>query len=126
MPILLFAEASDGWWIAFSTLCSVIGGAVVWMANFFINRQNQQRMWKQEDQRTIVQHQDEAINRLVEEVGELRLEVGRLREEVTQAKAHMMYLEGILESKRIPFRRFPWTPPGSGEVTVPPDDPGGP
>lgn len=104
----LFAEVPD--WIPF--LSTTLGGVAVWAATYYSSQHKVRREERKEDEKGIVEHQSELIDRLTAEMTELRDRSERQGERLTKAIAHMMYLEGIMESQGIKFRPFGSDPSG--------------
>lgn len=121
---MLFAETTTVETFGIAGLAAVLGGAVTWATNFWVNRVRERRDWRKADQKEIVDYQSATIERLSQEMKEVRSQLERVTSRLTSAIAHLMYLEGLLEARDIKFKSFPREMLGSGELHVP--DEGGP
>lgn len=113
MTLTLFAETSDGGVAALVTLATLLSGGVVWLANYLNQKHKQSREERKEDEKSIVDHYIALNARIDRENDLLRQEIESVRVGLTSAISHVRYLEGIMESKSIPFRPFDLTQLGS-------------
>jgi len=112
---MLFADeqASTGGIAVLMAMSSIIGGAVIWVVRAYSERRAERRKEHKEDEKTIVDHYEQLKVRMDREIAELRKDNRKLGRRLTHTIAHVMYLEGIMESRDIKFRPF----------VPPPDDP---
>lgn len=111
----LFAALENETVAALLALAIPLGGGVAWLAGYLSSRRKELRSEKKEDEKTIVDHQDAVIQRLDKEATDQRIELKQIRDLLTKMTGHLRYLEGVMESRGIPFR--PWDDPdtdGSG------------
>lgn len=106
MEPLFAVEASDGSIAIIVTLSGMVGAAGVWVANWLSGRHDKRRAEKKEDEKTIVDHLKEVEERCNQENRELKLDIKHTNKRLLAVMNHLMYLEGILESKGIRFRRM--------------------
>jgi hypothetical protein len=116
----IFAETSDGGVAVLTVLGTLVGGAAVWVAGQFFKwrdlrsaDRDKKRKEDKEDEKTIVDHYVFLNQRMDRENAELRQEISGVRSDLTNTLAHVRYLEGIMESKQIPFRPFDLSQLGS-------------
>jgi hypothetical protein len=113
----LFAETSDGGVAGIALLASLVGGAAVWLAGQFwkwwdarrADRDaisDRKRKEKKEDDTEIVGHYKILQERMDRKAEEQDRRIDHLQSDLTNTLAHVRYLEGIMESKGIPFRPF--------------------
>lgn len=102
----LFAESSEGAIAVLMALSSVLGGAILWLANYLSGRRKERRAELKEDEKGIVDHQNQLIQRLSREIEDLRARADNQTLKLTRLIAHMSYLEGIMAAKGIKFRPY--------------------
>lgn len=98
----LFAEVPE--WVMFAS--TTAGGAAVWLATWITTRRKEARAERKEDEKGIVDHQSELIERQTAAISDLQGRCDRLNDTLTKVLSHMGYLEGILAGKGIEFQRF--------------------
>lgn len=103
---VLFADTSDGNVAIMTVIAGFIGGAAVWLKGYFDNRHERKRKEYKEDEKSIVDHLKEVEERCAQENKELKNDLKFTNKRLQQVFAHLMYLEGVLESKGIKFRRL--------------------
>lgn len=112
----LFAEPAIDWLTALLVLVgTTVGGAVVWVANFWIGRSDVRRGRQQQDEKKITDHQEALIARQSAEISLLQGEVRRTQSRVTTLTGHVLYLQGIMEGKGVRFRPLVVLSDGSTE-----------
>lgn len=116
---VLFADTSDGNVAIMTVIAGFIGGAAVWLKGYFDNRHERKRKEYKEDEKSIVDHLKEVEERCAQENKELKNDLKFTNKRLQQVFAHLMYLEGILESKGVSFRRLePEAPIGDDAVDL--------
>lgn len=98
----LFAEMPD--WVPW--LAATAGGAIVWAATWFANRDRQKRADQKDDEKGIVEHQGETIERLSRELGDVRVKCDKQGTLIGRMLGQIGYLEGIMTAKGMEFKRF--------------------
>ncbi len=106
MGFILFADTSDGITATLILIAGLIGGGITWLATYLSNRHDRQRKEEKEDEKTIVDHLKEVERRCTEENKELKQDNRHINRRMVRVINHLMYLEGILESRGITFRKF--------------------
>ena len=81
-------------------------------------RADERRADRKADEKTIVSHLEAVVARLESEVEETRAELKQCQNELIRVTAHVMYLEGQMEARGIPFRPLgpPSVPRAAGEA----------
>lgn len=103
---ILFGEAGDGTIAILMTLSGLIAGAAVWLAGYFNSRHERRRKEYKEDEQSIADHLTRMEERCNQENKELKTDLKYTNKRLQQVLAHLMYLEGILETKGVKFRRL--------------------
>lgn len=104
----LFADANDTLLLVVSNLVTgAVAMAVPWVWNALRTSRAERRREQQEDDKAVNDRKDALITRQDKELTSAMRQRERLSTQFTQVVAHMMYLEGILETKGIKFRKFP-------------------
>ncbi len=106
MPCPLLADVSNEWTTLLITGATLFGGGIVWLANWWAGRQVARRKDNQEDKKEITDHLEMLVIRQGEEITALRKDSQSVNDKLTYAISHVMYLEGIIESKGFQFRPF--------------------
>jgi hypothetical protein len=88
------------------TTSGLIGAAAVWLAGYFNNKHERKRKEFKEDEQSIVAHLTQIEERCNQENKELKTDLKFTNKRLQQVLAHLMYLEGILETKGVKFRRL--------------------
>lgn len=104
--MLLFGDMSDGDIAIISVLSTIIGGGVTWFVTYLGQKHDKKRKEVKEDEKTIVDHLKEVEERCNEENRELKADLKYTNRRLLQVMNHLMYLEGILETKGIKFKRI--------------------
>lgn len=99
----LFAEMPD--WIPW--LAATAGGAAVWLATWLTTRRKELRAEEKEDEKGIVKHQGETIERLSRELEDVRNRCEKQGNLIGRMLGHIGYLEGLMTAKGgMEFKRF--------------------
>jgi hypothetical protein len=103
---VLFAEMTDSNIAIISIVSSLLGGGVTWLVTFLNGRHERSRKEHKEDEKTITDHLEEVRRRCEEENKELKADLKYTNKRLLDVMRHLMYLEGVLETKGIKFRRL--------------------